>query len=316
MDKLLPFVLSLIVLVIAANFLVKFTTGLSASLKLSPLVIAATAVALGTSLPELSVSFSSIMQGVPNFSFGNFIGSNITNIGLILGFSILLFPIRVGTEKTQRNNFIFFLITLIFIAIQFCPDEIRKLATWGLLSFYFIFFFLEIFWGEEGSHHEDKKAIHKMKKSKLSPAGNLLGMGVCLTTLGLSSKFFVSSAVEISSFLHIKTEIFGLSVAALGTTLPELMTSLSAGARKEWKLLFGNIQGSNIFNLAVIGTIISLFGHTKQFVGENFSFVYLFIMSTAIFILTRRYSGKKIPRLFGLGFLLGYVSYLFLLTKL
>jgi cation:H+ antiporter len=316
MDQFLPFILSLIILVIAANFLVKFTVGLSASLKLSPLVIAATAVALGTSLPEFSVAVSAIMQGVPSFSFGDFIGSNITNIGLILGVNILLFPIRVGTEKTQRNNIIFLLITLVFVGAHFLPEDVRRITIWILLGFYFVFFFLEIFWGEEGSRHEDKKAIHKMKKSKLSPAANLLGMGVALSALGLSSKFFISSAVEISSFFNIKAEIFGLSVVALGTSFPELLTSVLAGFKKEWKLLFGNIQGSNIFNLAVIGTVISLFGWEKKFIGEGFSFTYLLFVTVFMFIITKYYAGKKIPRIIGLGFIISYVAYLLLLTKL
>ncbi len=314
MNLLLPFGISLIILVIGARFLVRFATGFSSSVRLSPLVIAATAIALGTSIPELFVSFSSILQRVSPLSTGDVIGSNIANIGLVLGLSILLFPMKVGTKKTQRNNIILVLLTLFFVAVYFLPTDIRTYSSLGLLIFYFVFLFLEIFWGEEGRRREDRKALHKMKHSKLTPAANFLGMGISLAAIGLSSKYLVSSAVGIAGYFNVENEIIGLSVVAIGTSLPELSTSIVAGFKKEWKLLFGDIQGSNIFNLAVVGTVLALFGQTQTFVGQHLSLAYLSLITIAVFFLTRRYSGKSIPRIFGLGFLLFYASYIFLLV--
>jgi cation:H+ antiporter len=315
MNFLLPFILGLITLVIASKFLIKFTNGFSSSIRISPLVIAATAVAVGTSMPELFVSFSSILQKVSTLSTGDIIGSNIANVSLILGINILLFPIRIGTKKTQRNNIILILLTALFIASYFFPPEIKKNISFCLLAFYSIFFFLEILWGEEGSKHEDKKALKKMKKSKLSPGANLLGMGLSIAVLGVSSKYVVSSAVAIANFFNVANEIIGLSIVAIGTSLPELVTSFMAGLKKEWKLLFGDIQGSNIFNLAVIGTILSFFGQKQTFVSQNLTLFFLSLTSITIFLLTRYYVGRSIPRIFGLVLLIIYISYLFLLTR-
>jgi cation:H+ antiporter len=315
MNLLLPFILSLVCLVFASKFLIKFTDGLSSSIKLSPLVVAATAVAIGTSTPELFVSFSAILQGVSTLSTGDVIGSNIANGALIIGMGILLFPIRIGTEKTQRNNIILILLTAFFISSFFFPAGINRYTSIGLLAFYLIFLFLEIFWGEEGSRHEDKKALKKMKRSKLTPAANLLGMGLSIAVMGLSSKYVVCSAVGIANYLNVANEIVGLSIVAVGTSLPELTTSIMAGLKKEWKLLFGDFQGSNIFNLAVIGTVLNLFGQKQHFVGQNITLFFLCLTAIIIFLLTRHYSGKTIPRVFGLILILIYLFYLFILTR-
>ena len=169
MINYLIFASSLIGLVFSANFLVGSAKKLSALFKLSPLIIGATAVALGTSMPELSVAVSSIIQKVPSLSMGDIIGSSIANICIILGISILFFPIRVGTEKTQRNNLIILLLTASFISMFFVPLNTRKFLAFGLLSFYIIFLIMEFVWGQKGRKHEDKKTIEKMEKVKRLP---------------------------------------------------------------------------------------------------------------------------------------------------
>ena len=249
MVNYLIFALSLIGLVFSANFLVSSAKKLSALLKLSPLIIGATAVALGTSMPELSIAISSIVQKVPSLSMGDIIGSSIANVCIILGISILFFPIRVGTEKTQRNNLILLLLTASFISMFFIPLNIRKFLVFGLLSFYIVFLIMEFVWGQEGRKHEDKKAIEKMEKVKGLPIKYILNMLLAFGGLILSGKFLVSSAVGISTVLGLESEIIGLTIIAIGTSLPELSTSIISGSNDEDKLLVGDIQGSNIFNL-------------------------------------------------------------------
>jgi cation:H+ antiporter len=314
MNNFLIFGLSLIFLGLAANLLVKFTEGFASRAKLSPLVLGATAIALGTSIPELSVSLSSLLQGVPSLSLGDMIGSNIANISLILGISIVIFPIRVGTEKTQRNNVLLILLTYFFVILYVLPIPLRKLMSLGLLVFYFVFLTLELFWGVTGSKKEDKKALKKMKRSKLSSFANLTGIATSLVTLGISSKFLVTSAVAIARNLSFENEVVGLTMVAVGTSLPELLTSIVAGLKKDWKLLFGDVQGSNIFNLSIIGTLLTLFGGNGGH-AHTISLIYLATVTIIMFILTLRFMGKVIPRKFGLLFLLTYASYIFLITR-
>jgi len=303
------FTLSLIGLVFSANFLVSSSKKLSALFKLSPLIIGATAVAFGTSMPELSVAVSSILQNVPSLSMGDIIGSCIANACIILGISILFFPIRVGTEKTQRNNLIILLLTACFIGIFFIPINIRKFLAFGLLSFYIVFLIMEFVWGREGSKNEDKKAINKMEKIKGLPIKYILNMALSLIGLAVSGKFLVSSAVGISTLLGLESEIIGLTIIAIGTSLPELSTSIISGANDEDKLLVGDVQGSNIFNLSVLGTLILIFAKTGGS-SHEISLIFLAISTLFTALITHTYSGKNIPRGFGVLFIGIYVLYL------
>lgn len=306
------FALSLIGLVFSANFLVSSAKKLSAFLKLSPLIIGATVVAIGTSMPELSVAVSSIVQKVPSLSMGDIIGSCIANVCIILGITILFFPIRVGTEKTQRNNLIILLLTASFIGMFFIPLGIRKFLAIGLLSFYVVFLIMEFVWGQEGSKHEDKKAVDKMEKIKGSPIQYIIKILLSLGGLILSGKFLVSSAIGISTILGLESEIIGLTIIAIGTSLPELSTSIISGVKDEDKLLVGDIQGSNIFNLSVLGTLILIFANAK---GEShdISLIFLAISTLSTALITHTYSGKNIPRVFGGILIMIYILYLYFL---
>lgn len=308
----LIFALSLIGLAFSANFLVNSAKKLSAVFKLSPLIIGATAVAFGTSMPEFSISISSIIQKVPSLSMGNIIGSTIATTCLILGISILFFSIRVGTEKTQRNNLIIILLTASFISMYFISPIIQKYLAFGLLSFYIVFLVMEFIWGEEGRKHEDKKAINKMEKVKGLPIKHIFSMFSSLSGLAFCGKYLVSSAVGISTSLGLESEIIGLTIISIGTTLPELTTTIISGVNKEEKLLIGNLQGSSIFNLSVLGTLILIFSETY---GESheISLIFLAISVLLSSIITNYYSGKHIPRVFGILLIGVYISYFYLL---
>lgn len=309
MNIFVNFALSLTGLVLAANLLVKLVEKLAAKIKLSPLVIGATLIAIGTSLPETFVTISSLAQKAPSLSLGNIIGSNLANIGLIFGLGILLFPVRIGTEKTQRNNLILLLLTLAFTALFFIPEAPRKSLAFFLLAFYLVFIILEIVWGEVGRKKEDKKALSQMPRSRGKPLAYLFGIAGSLAALFISSNYLVLAAIRISEVFKIDQEVIGLTLIAVGTSLPELVTTIISGLRGQWKLISGNVQGSNIFNLSILGTVMLLFGNGHG--GAHFlSLSYLVLVTLAIFILTRKYKGTNIPRYFGLLFLASYIIYL------
>jgi cation:H+ antiporter len=308
------FGLSLLFLIISANLLLKFVERFASRIKISPLIIGATLIAVGTSLPETFVAFSSIAQGVPEVSFGDIIGSNIANVCLILGLGIVLFPVRIGTEKTQKNNIILLILTFVFIGMLFIPQEYRKILGIGLVVFYAAFLIVEIFWGKIGSLKEDRKNLARMEKSKGSTAIYLLGTVVSLAGLILSSKYLVSSTITISKVLNISDEMIGLSVIAFGTSLPELATTLISGIKRDWKLMYGDIQGSNIYNLSIIGFILLVFGNSNTSI-EIFPLVFMAVSTITIVILSHRYEGTHIPRLYGLIFMLAYAFYIFKLYR-
>lgn len=309
MNVYLVFGISLIVLILAAHILVKFVEKLAAKIRLSPLIIGATLIAFGTSLPETFVAISSIYQNVPNVSFGDIIGSTIGNISLILGLAILLFPIKVGTNKTQKNNLIMLVLTACFVLLFFLPPGTRKLLALFLTLFYVVFIVIEIIWGEMGSRKEDRRALTHMHHYRGRTSVFIVGILLSLLALIVSSKFLVSSALNIASVLGVDPEVIGLSVIAVGTSLPELITTIFSCLDKEWKLLLGDIQGSNIYNLSVLGAILILFGDGFTQI-HTVSLIYLLATSVSFFLLIKKYEGKIIPHTYGLLYLISYGAYL------
>lgn len=309
----LVFFASLILLLVCARILVSQTEKLSVSFKISPLVIGATVIALGTSLPELSVTISSLAQKVSGLSLGNIIGSSIGNAFFIGGVSILIFPVRIGTTKTQRNNIFNLIITLLFISAFFLPVGISRNLAIGLFAVYLVFLVVELVWGEEGGKKEDKKTISKLEKSNDNKI--IIGAKAVLAVAGLvfASKYTVSSAVYIADFFKLKDEVIGLTLLSFGTTLPEFITSVAAGLKKDWKLMVGNLQGSGIFNLGVLGFLLIRYS-TLPPLGDNFiPLAYLLLSALAIFILFRKYEGTVIPKYWGIIFLIIHASYLLLI---
>ncbi len=304
------FIVSILSLIFSAYFLLKFSEKLSSRIKISPLIIGVTLVAIGTSLPETFVAISAIMQGAPLISFGDIIGSNILNVCLVLGISILLFPMRIGTTKTQKNNVILLFLTLIFTIVFFLPQAVHKTFGILLLAFYVIFLITEIVWGEEGGKKEDKKTLAHLEKSKSNPFLYLTAIALSIAVLILSSKHLVASVIAISQIFNIDQEVIGLSLVALGTSLPELATTIASGLKKEWKLLYGDVQGSNIYNLSVIGAILIISsGSINGF--DNFSLIFMASMMISIIFLSHKYMGRSIPRIFGLFYIIIYAFYIY-----
>jgi cation:H+ antiporter len=307
---LLTFSFSLMFLIISANLLLKFIEKFAKRIKISPLIIGATLIAAGTSLPETFVAISSIAQNAVDISYGDILGSNIANICLVLGLGILLFPVRVGTEKTQRNNVIMFLTTAYLIIVLLAPPSLRKPLGFFPAFFYFAFLIAEIVWGEEGRLKEDKKALAKMPRAGGSAAIHLIGIIASMAGLLISSHFLVSSVISLSKMFGINEAIIGLTIVAVGTSLPELATTLVSGMDKDWKLLFGNIQGSNIFNLSIIAALLLTLS-SMEYQISPYTLIVLSTATVSIIYLSHKYEGTNIPRLYGLAYLGLYAFYIF-----
>jgi len=308
-NQFLTFPLSLVFLIISANLLLRFIEKFAGKIKISPLIIGATIIAIGTSLPETSVAISSISQNAADISLGDVIGSNIANICLILGIGIFFFPVRIGTEKTQRNNFVMLLATLGFLGLFLVPDSIVKPLSIALLVLYGGFLIIETIWGEIGSKHEDKKALKKLSNNKGNALFLLIGIFASIAGLLISSHYLVTSVIYFSKLFKISEEVIGLSVVALGTSLPELATTLVSGINGDWKLLFGNIQGSNIYNLSIIGAVLFLSGKIGYPV-PIYPLAILLLATLTIIYLSRKYEGTNIPRLYGLFYMGLYIFYI------
>ena len=258
MPDLAVLISGIVVLYFGAEWLVRGASRLASSLGVSPIVIGLTVVSLGTSAPELVVCLVAALQGNPGLAIGNVMGSNLANIGLILGLTSLVHPLEVKHRVVWREMPVMLLITFAIYPIAF--DRVLSRMDGFVLLLVLLAYLVWVF---RSGHPDEIKSSHGPRDSMATSeeAASLLNLkDIGQVALGsaflvLGGYCIVKGAVEVASALGISEVIIGLTVVAIGTSLPELATSLVAAMRQEVDIAVGNIIGSNIFNLtAIFGT--------------------------------------------------------------
>jgi cation:H+ antiporter len=240
------FVLGLVGLFFGGEFLVRGAVGIARKLSVPPLVIGLTVVGFGTSTPELLVSVQAALAGAPAIAIGNVIGSNIANILLILGLTAIIMPVAMPIAETKRDFVVMISATLVLWAILIGGT----VWLWqGLLLIAALAGYLfASFRGQTSPSDSDLPA------STNSFLYSMLFVLAGLAALIVGAKFLVDSASEIARDFGVSEAVIGLSVVAVGTSLPELATSALAALRAQSQIAVGNILGSNIFNiLGILG---------------------------------------------------------------
>jgi len=313
--SLLAIVIGLILLVYGAERFVYGAAGTANALGVSPLIIGLTIVGFGTSAPEILVSGTAAINGNPGLGFGNAIGSNITNIALVLGVAALIIPLQVDSQ-TLRREFPALLLVSIGAYLLVMDGEISLIDSVLLLSS--IFLLLGIL------------AVIAMKGKKGDPIDTefaeeiphdvTVGRGILWFSIGLllllgSSNLLVWGAVNIARAYGISDLVIGLTIVAIGTSLPELAASVMSAIKKEHELIIGNIIGSNMFNLlAVIGIagIISPGEFPAEAIDRDLPI--MLALTAALFVMAYGLRGPgKITRIEGAILLAGFVAYQYIL---
>ncbi|MDD2761858.1 MAG: calcium/sodium antiporter [Methylomonas sp.] len=252
---LLMIVIGLIILVWSADLFVEGAAAIARHLGMSPLLIGMVVVGFGTSAPELSVSALSALQGSPGIALGNAYGSNITNIALILGVTALISPIAVHSQVIRKELPILFVVTL-FAFGQLFDGELSVMdAALELSVFAAIMTWMVIQGMKKNDADEFEKEIEKeLEEHAMSQFQAWIWLIGGILLLVVSSRMLVWGAVSIAKDLGVSDLIIGLTIVAIGTSLPELASSIAAARKGEHDLAVGNIIGSNLFNtLAVVG---------------------------------------------------------------
>ncbi len=244
--------LGLVLLVVGGEFLVRAAVGLSFKLKLSKMVIGLTVVSFATSAPELLVSIQAAMDGFSDISLGNVIGSNIANIGLVLGVTAIIAPLAIDRDFYKFNWPVMMLFSVVLYFLLKSGNQIDLWEGVGLLALLAVYLYLLI-------HRARNKAkTHPVDDGiddGLSKATNfkiiiwLLIGGVALYA---GSEFLVKGAVELATAMGISERVIAVTMIAVGTSVPELAASVIAALKKEKALSLGNLIGSNIFNIASV----------------------------------------------------------------
>ncbi|MFA9388264.1 MAG: calcium/sodium antiporter [Prolixibacteraceae bacterium] len=321
--------LGILFLVVGGEFLVRGSVSIANHFKISSLVIGLTVVAFGTSAPELMVSFDAALTGHPEIALGNVIGSNIANIALVLGLTVIILPMPVNQQTIKRSWPIMFLSGGLLFAFMSnnLIDQIEGVALFALLILFII----------SSIRSANKFPIHiKIPKPKNEHKIGFYVLMVIIASAGLAfgSKFLVNGASGLALNMGISERIISITVVAFGTSIPELTTSIIAAFRKESDISVGNIIGSNIFNVfAVIGITAGYRSIPLKF--SEFSIDLTFMMIFYLLLLLsmmplgflfrnngtsfasryRAVTQGKISRIQGSIFVLLYVSYIILIFK-
>ena len=252
-----------VLLVKGADFFVDGASNIARYLKISSLIIGLTVVAFGTSLPEAAVSISGVIQGIDDVSFGNIIGSNIFNLLLILGVSALILPVVVNEEILKRDLPISILAAIIIIPMYYFLHENGSSALVrfeGLILILLLAGFMFLMFKSANKTRNDiinSSTLQDSNKSKpkeieaptMSKSKSIVLVLIGLIGIVAGGIMVTNGAKEIALFFGMSEWLVGLTIVSVGTSLPELVTSITAAMKKENDIAVGNVVGSNIFNL-------------------------------------------------------------------
>ncbi|MCA8960821.1 MAG: calcium/sodium antiporter [Planctomycetes bacterium] len=299
------------------DFLVRGASGLARSMGVSPLVIGLTVVAFGTSAPELTVNMMGAWRGNLDLAFGNIVGSNLANIGLILGIASCIRPLVVQSEVVVREipmSMLAILVTGVLVLdpeLRGEPAVVDRSDGLVLLLFFAVFIYYTVIGVIRG--RAAKKLAASVEDVPLPVGPDRPLLDVVMVVLGLvalvgGAELTIRGAVSIARTAGVSESLIGLTLVAIGTSLPELVASAVAAWKGESDLAVGNVIGSNIFNvLLVLGTTAS-FRPVEISAGGRIDVIAVVVATLAVFLLCHTHD-RKIVRAEGILLLIGYFAY-------
>jgi cation:H+ antiporter len=309
---LIGLIISLSVLIWGADKFIDNSSLIAKKLGLSELTIGLTIVALGTSAPEIFVGISSVLNGTESIAMGAVVGSNISNIALIFGVSCI--GISMQPAKTNPIQFIPFILAVIVLGLGLQDLKITKAESIEFLFVFAAFMYVTYLFRIPDKIDESDNSNIKTGKTTL-----LLIFGLLALIIG--SNYAVVNAEKIATILNVPQVIIGLTIIAVGTSLPELAATISAIVKNKNDMVIGNVIGSNVMNIALVVAIIGMFSDVT-FESNILSrdFLVLSITSILFILITATYSSSrfnlKVIKLIGCIFVAGYLGYILKLSNL
>lgn len=313
----IPLLGGLALLILGGDLLVRGAVRVAERLGVSPLIIGLTLVGFGTSMPELVTSVRAATAGSPGIAYGNIVGSNIANVLLIVGASALLFPIAVAASALKRDAVVMLAVATGFAAISLVMPMGRALGAVfvaTLAAYVFMAFRLDQADNVPGALQAKEAALEGVDPG-LTPGaarGSIL-MPLAIAIAGLlcvlaGGAFLVDGAVALARSFAIPETVIGLTVVAIGTSMPELVTSVVAALKRQGDVAFGNIVGSNICNILGIGGITALIA-PSDVPAQIVTFDNLLMVGVSVLLVIFAATGLRIARWEGGVLLAGYAGY-------
>lgn len=302
-------IIGFILLIKGADFLVEGSSNIAKKFHIPEIIVGLTIVSIGTSMPELFVSVTSALDGHSDLSIGNVIGSNICNLLLILGLSSVIRSLKFQKQTKLIDIPICFFTTLIFLIFCNTGIGIIKIESIILILLFIVFILYTVFVGVKGNNQDEEKIDY----NKISIPLNIFYIILGIIGLKIGGDLVVDNAVIIAEHFNISEKIISLTILAIGTSLPELVTSVTAAFKGNSDIAIGNIIGSNIFNILLIIGVSSFINPIVYNTTYNIEMIVLIIGTILLSLFTMIPPKNEMNRFNGIIYLIFYTIYLVIL---
>ena len=299
-------------LIKGADFLVDGSSNIAKKFHIPEIIIGLTIVSIGTSMPELFVSVTSALEGHSDMAIGNIIGSNVCNLLLILGVSTIIRSVKFKKETRLIEIPMCLIITIIFMVICNTGKEVSRPEAIILIILFIIFIAYTIFMGKKGEKF-DSNGQEKKEEENISIIKSIIYIIIGVVGLKIGGDLTVDNAVIIAQHFNISEQIISLTILAIGTSLPELVTSITAAIKGNSDIAIGNIIGSNIFNMLLIIGVSSFINPIAYSVSYNMEMIILMLGTLLLALFPIIPPKNEMDRFNGIIYLISYIAYLFIL---
>lgn len=303
-------IVGFILLIVSADLLVDGSSGLAKKFHIPEIIIGLTIVSIGTSMPELFVSITSALGGYSDMALGNIIGSNLCNLLLILGLSAILKPVTFQKETRLYEIPMCLVFTIILAAFCNTGNRISKTEAVVLIALFILFLVYTIIMGKKKSAEELSEKDETKNNSTIK---DLILIILGIVGLKFGGSLTVDNAVNVANYFSVSEKIISLTILAVGTSLPELVTSVTAAIKGNSDIAIGNIIGSNIFNMLLIIGVSAIINPITYNISYNLDFSILLISTIILALFPFIPPKDKMSRANGVIYFLMYAAYIAIL---
>ena len=315
-ESIVLIIIGFILLIKGADLLVEGASNIAKKFHIPEIIIGLTIVSIGTSMPELFVSTSSALQGLSDISIGNVIGSNICNLLLILGLSTVIHSVKFKRETRLIEIPLCLLFTIIFLIVCNVGQDVSRIDAIILVVLFAMFIIYTIVMakkGEEFDSKDDEMDLIEVDESEKSTLKNVIYIIIGILALKFGGDLSVDNAVKVAQMVNLSEKIISLTILAVGTSLPELVTSVSAAIKGKSDIAIGNIIGSNIFNMLLIIGTSAIIHPIVYNVSYNMDMIMLIVATLVLSLFPIIPPKNKMTRFNGIIYLIMYGIYMAIL---
>lgn len=315
-ESIILIIVGFFLLIKGADFLVEGASNVAKKFHIPEIIIGLTIVSIGTSMPELFVSITSALDGYSDMAIGNVVGSNVANLLLILGLSTVIHSVKFKRETRLIEIPLCLFFTVVFLFFCNIGQDITRVEAVILILLFVLFIIYTIvmaFKGEKFDSKDNDEEIEKTEDNEYSTLRNVIYIIIGIIALKFGGDLTVNNAVNVAKTVGLSEKIISLTILAVGTSLPELVTSVSAAIKGKSDIAIGNILGSNIFNLLLIIGVSALIKPITYNVSYNMDMCVLIIATFVLALFPSIPPKNKMTRFNGIIYLFLYAGYMIML---